>query len=74
MLIAPAGLPPRVAGAINRALVTTLAEPTVRDRMLNAGHWPPDGPNTLEGTRAYMAEQVALYRRIVEQTGVRLQP
>ncbi|HYF06367.1 MAG TPA: tripartite tricarboxylate transporter substrate binding protein [Acetobacteraceae bacterium] len=74
MLIAPAGLPPRVAGAINRALVTALGEPAVRDRMLNAGHWPPEGPNTPESTRAYMIEQVALYRRIVEQTGVRLQP
>ena len=74
MLIAPAGLPPRVATGLNRALVATLGERTVQERMLNAGHWPPEGPNTIEGTRDYMVAQLALYRRIVEQTGVRLQP
>lgn len=74
MLIAPAGLPPPVAQSLNRALTTALGERTLHDRMLQAGHWPPEGANTLEGTRDYMVAQLALYRRIVAQTGVRLQP
>ncbi len=74
MLIAPAGLPPRVTQALNRALVATLAEAPVRERLLQAGHQPPDGPNTPETTRAYMVQQVALHRAMVERTGVRLQP
>ena len=74
MLIAPANLPPPVATALNRALNTTLAEPAVRERMIQAGHLPPEGPNTLESTRDYMIQQVAFYRMVVERTGVRLQP
>ena len=74
MLIAPANLPPQTAAALNRALNASLAEPAVRERMINAGHLPPEGPNALESTRDYMAQQVAYYRMVVERTGVRLQP
>ena len=74
LLIGPAGLPPRVAQALNRALQRTLAEPIVRDRMLTAGHEPPLGPNDLAAARAFMEREYETYRKIVEQTGVRLQP
>jgi tripartite-type tricarboxylate transporter receptor subunit TctC len=74
LLIGPAGLPPRVAQALNRALQRTLAEPIVRDRMLTAGHEPPTGPNDLAAARAFMEREYATYQKIVEQTGVRLQP
>ena len=74
LLIAPAGLPPRVAETLNRALQRTLAEPIVRDRMLTAGHEPPAGPNDLATARAFMVREYETYRKIVEQTGVRLQP
>lgn len=74
MLIAPPNLPPAVAAQLNRALNATLAEPAVRDRMIQAGHLPPEGANTLESTRDYMVQQVAYYRMVVERTGVRLQP
>jgi tripartite-type tricarboxylate transporter receptor subunit TctC len=74
LLIAPAGLPQPVAEALNRALVRTLAEPLVRDRMLTAGHEPPAGPNDLATARAFMIREYATYQKIVEQTGVRLQP
>jgi len=74
LLIAPAGLPPRIAEALNRALQRTLAEPLVRDRMLTAGHEPPAGPNGLADARAFMVKEFATYRAIVAQTGVTLQP
>jgi tripartite-type tricarboxylate transporter receptor subunit TctC len=74
LMIAPAGLPGPVAEALNRALVATLAEPQVRERMLFAGHDPVQGPNTLADARAFMVHQLAAYRQVVERTGVRLQP
>jgi len=74
LLIAPAGLPLPIAEALNRALRRTLADPVVRDRMLTAGHEAPAGPNSLAEAREFMIRELATYRRIVEQTGVRLQP
>ncbi|MBV1796673.1 tripartite tricarboxylate transporter substrate binding protein [Siccirubricoccus sp. G192] len=73
LLIAPAGLPQPAAEALNRALVATLAEPQVRDRMLHAGHDPAEGPNSLADARAFMVSEYAKYGAIVERTGVRLQ-
>ncbi len=72
MLIAPAGMPQQVAAQLNRALVATLAEPAVTARMLDVGHAPPAEPNTIAGTRDFMARELALYRDIVARTGVRL--
>jgi tripartite-type tricarboxylate transporter receptor subunit TctC len=74
MLIAPAGVPAPVAEQLNRALVATLAEPLVRERLVQSGHAPPEGPNTLAGTREFMARELALYHDIVARTGVRLEP
>ena len=74
LLIAPAGLPPAIAETLNRALQATLGEAAVRDRLLVAGHQAPEGPNGLEDARAFMVREVAAYRQIVADTGVRLQP
>jgi tripartite-type tricarboxylate transporter receptor subunit TctC len=74
MLIAPAGLPAPVAERLNRALVATLAEPLVRERMLQAGHAAPEEPNTIAGAREFMAHELAFYGDIVARTGVRLEP
>ncbi|MDO9708492.1 Bug family tripartite tricarboxylate transporter substrate binding protein [Paracraurococcus lichenis] len=74
MLIAPAGLPPAVAEALNRALNGVLAEPPVRERLLSAGHAPPAGPNGLAETRAFMVREFEKMKAIVAKTGVTLQP
>lgn len=74
MLIAPAGVPAPVAQKLNQALVATLAEPAVRDRLIQAGHLPPEGENSLASTRAFLTDQAALFRQIVARTGVRLEP
>jgi tripartite-type tricarboxylate transporter receptor subunit TctC len=74
MLWGPANMPRPVAEALNRALVTTLRDPVVRDRMLLAGHAPVQGENTLESARAYMIRELAEVQRMVDLTGVRLQP
>jgi len=74
MLWGPAGIPRPVAETLNRALNAALKDPATREKMLAAGHFPPEGPNTLESTRAFMESQMAEMQRIVERTGVRLQP
>ena len=74
MLIGPAGVSPAVADRLNRALVMTLAEPAIRDRMLTVGHAPPPPPNTQAAAREFMARELVLYRQMVARTGVRLEP
>lgn len=74
MLIAPAGVPRAVAEQLNRALIATLAEPLVRDRMIQAGHLPPEGDNSLAHAHAFLVKEAQLYRDVVAATGVRLEP
>jgi tripartite-type tricarboxylate transporter receptor subunit TctC len=74
MLWGPAGIPRPIAEALNRALVTALRDPTIREKMIIAGHDPVQGENTLETTRAYMERELAVMKQMVERTGIRLQP
>jgi tripartite-type tricarboxylate transporter receptor subunit TctC len=74
MLIAPAGVPREAAEALNRALVATLAEPAVRERMILAGHLPPEGDNSLAHARAFIIREAQFFREVVATTGVRLEP
>jgi tripartite-type tricarboxylate transporter receptor subunit TctC len=59
LLIAPAGVPRPVAAALNRALVSSLTAPDIREKMLVAGHDPVQGPNTPDDARAFVARQLA---------------
>lgn len=74
VLIAPVGVPRPVAEALNRALVASLNDHDIRDKLLVAGHDPVRGPNSLEDARAFMEREVAKYAEVVRRTGVRLQP
>ncbi len=74
LLIAPAGVPGPVAGALNRALVSSLTAPDVREKLLFAGHDPAQGPNTPDDARAFMERELAKFAEVVRRTGVRLQP
>ncbi|MEJ1937940.1 tripartite tricarboxylate transporter substrate-binding protein, partial [Nostoc sp. NIES-2111] len=74
MILAPPGLQPQIATALNRALVATVAEPEVANRLLINGLVPWAGENTPERTRTFHSEEVARFRAIVERTGVRLDP
>jgi tripartite-type tricarboxylate transporter receptor subunit TctC len=73
-LVAPAGLPAEVAATLNRALNAALAEPALRERMLQAGHFAPSGDNGLAHANRFMAQEVQAQRDIVARTGVRLEP
>lgn len=74
LMIGPAGMPEPVTAALNRALVASLADPQIRERLLFAGHDPHQGPNAPADARAFMERQFATYRAVVERTGIRLQP
>ena len=64
---------PAVAEALNRALVASLAEESLRDRMLAAGHDTWRAPNGPTEARAFVEREVARYREVVRRTGVRLE-
>ena len=74
ILIGPPGLPPAVAGSLNRALVAALAEDPLRDRLLAAGHDAFRAPNGLPEAARFIQAEVAKYRGVVARTGVRLSP
>jgi tripartite-type tricarboxylate transporter receptor subunit TctC len=66
VLIGPPGMPQPAAAAVNRALVATLAEDELRDRLAAAGHDAFRGPNGLAEARALMVSEVAKYRAAVQ--------
>jgi tripartite-type tricarboxylate transporter receptor subunit TctC len=73
LLIGPANMPREPAEALNRALVDALHNPTIRDRMITAGHDPVQGPNGLAEARAFMVEQLDQMRQIAARTGIQIQ-
>ncbi|GAA0591138.1 tripartite tricarboxylate transporter substrate binding protein [Craurococcus roseus] len=73
ILAGPPGMAPAVSEALNRALVASLAEESLRDRMLAAGHDTWRAPNGPAEARAFVEREVARYREIVRRTGVRLE-
>jgi len=74
ILVGPAGVPAPVAERVNRALVATLAEEPIRQRLLAAGHDTWRAANTPADARAFLVRELEKYRTVVERTGVRLQP
>jgi tripartite-type tricarboxylate transporter receptor subunit TctC len=73
MIIGPPRMNPAVLAQLNRAIVATLGEPAIRERLVQAGVSPWTGPNTPETTRAFLAAEVAKYREVVRRTGIRLE-
>ena len=73
ILVGPPGMAPATAGALNRALVASLREDALRDRMLTAGHDTWRAPNGLAEARAFIEREVERYREVVRRTGVRLE-
>jgi len=73
MIIGPPNMPPAVLAQLNRALIATVAEQQIRDRLLQAGVLPWADPNTPAATRAFMAAEVRKYQEVVARTGIRLE-
>ncbi|MDO9708348.1 Bug family tripartite tricarboxylate transporter substrate binding protein [Paracraurococcus lichenis] len=71
MLCGPRGLPPEVTAALSKAALAALAETTVTERMAQAGV-DPARPATPAETRAFLAAEVAKFKAIVQEAGVKL--
>lgn len=69
-IVAPAGLPDAIADRLNAALNATLADPAVRERIIATGALPR--PTTRAEFAAWIAEESARWRPVVEATGARL--
>jgi tripartite-type tricarboxylate transporter receptor subunit TctC len=70
-LYAPAGTPPEVIEKLSGALQQALADPNVVARFAELGTTPVTAEMaTSEAHAAYLAEQIALWKPIIEQAGV----
>jgi len=70
-MVAPKGIPAEVAEALNRAANAALQEPAVRERLSTSGTDPSNG-STLESTRSFLKAQFALFQKVVDRTGLRI--
>ncbi|MCX8134744.1 MAG: tripartite tricarboxylate transporter substrate binding protein [Roseococcus sp.] len=73
MIIGPPRMNPAVLARLNQALVATLAEAPIRERLIQAGVAPWTGPNTPEGARDFLAAELRKYQEVVARTGIRLE-
>jgi tripartite-type tricarboxylate transporter receptor subunit TctC len=71
VLVGPRGLPAPILGTLNAAAVAALAEPPLRERFATAGV-DAAGPTTPAATGAFLAAELAKFRTIVAEAGLRL--
>jgi len=71
VMVAPKDVPEDVALALNRAANAALSEPALRERLSTSGT-DPRNDSTPETTRAFLREEFARFRKVVEQTGLQL--
>ncbi|ONG53242.1 hypothetical protein BKE38_12725 [Pseudoroseomonas deserti] len=74
VILGPADMPAEIVAVLNRAIQDSLAETTLRDKLVNTGVAPWQQPNTPADARAFMVREVEKFRAVVARTGVQLQP
>ena len=74
ILLGPPGMPAEMQAALNQALVASLAEPALQQRLLTAGVDAWTRPNGPPEARAFLAREVEKFRVVVQRTGVKLEP
>jgi tripartite-type tricarboxylate transporter receptor subunit TctC len=67
-LVGPAGLPPEVVTTMNKAMVATLAKPTIREQMQRHGFVARS--STPAELSAYMKEQLAVWNTALRTAGL----
>jgi tripartite-type tricarboxylate transporter receptor subunit TctC len=67
-LVGPAGLPPEVVTTMNKAMVATLAKPTIREQMQRHGFVARS--STPGELAAYMKEQLAVWNTALRTAGL----
>jgi tripartite-type tricarboxylate transporter receptor subunit TctC len=68
---APARTPPATVERINRELNRILAQSDIRERLLALGLVPQ--PGTPQALQSRLVEEIAVYRRVIEQAGIERQ-
>jgi tripartite-type tricarboxylate transporter receptor subunit TctC len=68
-IFGPAGLPRPIVDKVNAEVLAVLAEKEVQDRLANIGFeaWPSKSP---EEFAKYVADQLALWTRLIKQAGI----
>lgn len=74
LILGPPNMPVAVQEALNKALVASLAEPALRQRLLTSGVEAWTEANGPADARAFLTREVAKFRTVVERTGVKLEP
>jgi tripartite-type tricarboxylate transporter receptor subunit TctC len=67
-LVGPAGLPPEVVATMNKAMVATLAKPSVKEQMQRHGFLPRT--STPSELSAFMKEQLAVWKVALKDAGI----
>ena len=67
-LVGPAGLPPEIVAAMNKAMAAVLAKPAVREQMQKHGFLPKS--STPAELAAYMKDQLAVWKTALKDAGI----
>jgi len=67
-LVGPAGLPPEIVAAMNKAMVAALAKPSVVEAMQRHGFIPKS--STPEALVTYMKDQLAVWKVALKDAGI----
>jgi len=70
-LLAPAKTPPAVIAKLNKAVDAALADPAVRDKLINAGATPVGG--TPQALGAFMKAQYDKWGRVIAANGIKME-
>lgn len=72
-VVGPARIPAPVTQALNGAINSALRDQQLRERFITAGISAYDGPNTSADARAFFVSELAKFKGVVDQTGVRME-
>jgi tripartite-type tricarboxylate transporter receptor subunit TctC len=67
-LVGPAGLPPEIVAAMNKAMVAALAKPSVVEAMQRHGFIPKS--STPEALAIYMKDQLGIWKTALKDAGI----
>ncbi|MGA0023207.1 MAG: tripartite tricarboxylate transporter substrate binding protein, partial [Burkholderiales bacterium] len=71
-LLAPAGTPPAVIRRVHGEAVKVLTDAQVRNQLLKLGATPVG--NTPQQLQAFIGDEIARWKKLVKQTGIKLNP
>ncbi len=72
-VVGPPRLPTPVTETLNRAINGALRDPQLRERFVTAGITAYDRPNSPADARAFFQSELAKFKGVVDQTGVRME-